>query len=148
MYELRTYQLHPGYGSVPRLVDTFAKGWVGVEGRQGGGGWRGVRAGKPSLDPLAPPPPAFYPCLYLPPFQLQLACLLPQPPCHLPLLPLAPAPPCHLPLLPAPSPSASLPSKVSSDPEGRLVLFGHTDVGTLNQVVELWRYPSAQACIR
>lgn len=26
MYELRTYQLHPGYGSVPKLIETFAKG--------------------------------------------------------------------------------------------------------------------------
>lgn len=28
MYELRQYQLHPGYGSVPKLVETFAKGSV------------------------------------------------------------------------------------------------------------------------
>jgi hypothetical protein len=26
IYELRSYQLHPGYGSVPKLVETFAKG--------------------------------------------------------------------------------------------------------------------------
>jgi len=25
---MRTYQLHPGYGSVPKLLETFAKGWV------------------------------------------------------------------------------------------------------------------------
>lgn len=37
-----------------------------------------------------------------------------------------------------------LPDKIKSDPEGSLVFFGHTDVGTLNNVVELWRYPSAQ----
>mmetsp|Transcript_32859 Transcript_32859/g.72584 ORF Transcript_32859/g.72584 Transcript_32859/m.72584 type:complete len:271 (-) Transcript_32859:35-847(-) len=67
IYEMRTYQLHPGYGSVPKLVEAFRKG---------------------------------------------------------------------------------LPDKVASDPEGRLVFFGYTDVGMLNNVVELWRYPSAQACIR
>lgn len=27
-YELRTYQLQPGYGSVPKLVEEFRKGWV------------------------------------------------------------------------------------------------------------------------
>lgn len=26
--------------------------------------------------------------------------------------------------------------------------FGYTDVGILNSVIELWRYPSAAACIR
>ncbi|KAG2489369.1 hypothetical protein HYH03_012199 [Edaphochlamys debaryana] len=67
VYEMRSYQLHPGYGSVPKLVEAF---------------------------------------------------------------------------------SAGLPAKVKADPEGRLVFFGHTDVGMLNNVVELWRYPSAQACIR
>ena len=41
-----------------------------------------------------------------------------------------------------------LPDKVAADPEGRLVFFGHTDVGMLNNVVELWRYPSAQSCIK
>lgn len=41
-----------------------------------------------------------------------------------------------------------LPDKVASDPDGKLVFFGHTDVGMLNNVVELWRYPSAQACIQ
>ena len=41
-----------------------------------------------------------------------------------------------------------LPDKVKVDTEGKLVFFGHTDVGMLNNVVELWRYPSAQACIR
>ena len=41
-----------------------------------------------------------------------------------------------------------LPDKVAADPEGRLVFFGHTDVAMLNNVVELWRYPSAQSCIK
>ncbi|KXZ48796.1 hypothetical protein GPECTOR_25g380 [Gonium pectorale] len=67
VYELRSYQLHPGYGSVPKLMEAF---------------------------------------------------------------------------------SAGLPSKVAADPDGKLVFFGYTDVGMLNNVVELWRYPSAQACIR
>ncbi|GFR52604.1 hypothetical protein Agub_g15202, partial [Astrephomene gubernaculifera] len=67
VYELRTYQLKPGYGSVPALVEAFSKG---------------------------------------------------------------------------------LPAKVAADPEGQLVFFGHTEVGMLNNVVELWRYPSAQACIQ
>jgi hypothetical protein len=26
MYELRQYQLHPGYGSVPKLIEAFKKG--------------------------------------------------------------------------------------------------------------------------
>jgi hypothetical protein len=26
IYELRNYQLHPGYGSVPKLLEAFAKG--------------------------------------------------------------------------------------------------------------------------
>jgi hypothetical protein len=42
----------------------------------------------------------------------------------------------------------SLPHKLAADKEGQLAMFGYTDVGTLNNVVELWRYPSAQACIR
>ncbi|KAG2444417.1 hypothetical protein HXX76_001170 [Chlamydomonas incerta] len=67
VYELRSYQLSPGYGSVPKLVEAF---------------------------------------------------------------------------------SAGLPHKVAVDPEGKLVFFGYTDVGMLNHVVELWRYPSAQACIQ
>eukprot|EP00200_Dunaliella_tertiolecta_P012987 CAMPEP_0202369310 /NCGR_PEP_ID=MMETSP1127-20130417/1172_1 /ASSEMBLY_ACC=CAM_ASM_000462 /TAXON_ID=3047 /ORGANISM="Dunaliella tertiolecta, Strain CCMP1320" /LENGTH=259 /DNA_ID=CAMNT_0048964931 /DNA_START=62 /DNA_END=841 /DNA_ORIENTATION=- len=68
MYEMRNYQLHPGYGSVPKLIDAFAKG---------------------------------------------------------------------------------LPAKLEADPgNGNLAFFGYVDVGTLNNVVELWRYESAQACIR
>ncbi len=41
-----------------------------------------------------------------------------------------------------------LPEKIAADPAGRLVFFGFTDIGVLNNVVELWRYPSAQASIR
>ncbi|KAG2447150.1 hypothetical protein HYH02_007896 [Chlamydomonas schloesseri] len=67
VYELRSYQLSPGYGSVPKLVEAF---------------------------------------------------------------------------------SAGLPHKVAADPDGKLVFFGYTDVGMLNHVMELWRYPSAQACIQ
>ncbi|KAF8071348.1 NIPSNAP3A [Scenedesmus sp. PABB004] len=67
VYELRQYQLHPGYGSVPKLLAAFADG---------------------------------------------------------------------------------LPDKVAADADGRLVAFAHSDVGVLNQVVELWRYPSAAGCIR
>lgn len=39
-----------------------------------------------------------------------------------------------------------LPHKVAADPSGQLVFFGFTEVGMLNSVVELWRYPSAQDC--
>lgn len=31
MYELRSYQLHPGYGSVPKLYEAFGKGYVDQE---------------------------------------------------------------------------------------------------------------------
>lgn len=42
-----------------------------------------------------------------------------------------------------------LPHKVQADPEhGKLVFFGWSDVGLLNNVVELWRYESAASCIR
>ena len=42
-----------------------------------------------------------------------------------------------------------VPSKIAADPEdGKLVYFGYTDVGQLNTVVELWRYPSTGACMR
>lgn len=51
--------------------------------------------------------------------------------------------------------TAGLPWKLAADPGpqgGRLALVGTSDVGTLNQVVELWRYPSAthliEACER
>lgn len=68
VYELRQYQLHPGYGSVPQLLKHFAHG---------------------------------------------------------------------------------LPSKLASDPgASMLVALAFTEVGTLNQVVELWRYASSQSCLR
>eukprot|EP00775_Hariotina_reticulata_P015155 gene15155-biopygen1975 len=92
VYEFRQYQLHPGYGSVPKLMAAFADG---------------------------------------------------------------------------------LPEKVAADREGLLVAFAHSDIGILNQqllllvlplvpllvllvlllplvlqVIELWRYPSAAACVR
>jgi hypothetical protein len=54
------------------------------------------------------------------------------------------ATPCIQPL----RPPHSLPDKIAADPEGRLVTFAYSDVGTLNSVIELWRYPSAAACIR
>ena len=66
IYELRTYQLHPGYDSVPKLVDYFVQG---------------------------------------------------------------------------------LPHKVAADSNSELAFFGFVDVGMLNTVIELWRYPSAQASI-
>jgi hypothetical protein len=37
---------------------------------------------------------------------------------------------------------------MSVDRDGQLVMLGHCDVGLGNNVVELWRYSSAQACIR
>jgi len=40
-----------------------------------------------------------------------------------------------------------LPSKVARDAHGKLVLFCYSDFGELNVVHELWRYPSAAACI-
>jgi hypothetical protein len=44
--------------------------------------------------------------------------------------------------------SAGLPSKVEADKHGRLVLYAFTDVGPLNNVIELWRYPSMQGSLR
>ena len=41
-----------------------------------------------------------------------------------------------------------LPEKVAADAEGKLVAFAHSEVGMLNNVIELWRYPSAAACVR
>ncbi|GAB4816440.1 hypothetical protein N2152v2_003486 [Parachlorella kessleri] len=38
-----------------------------------------------------------------------------------------------------------IPSKIEADNQGALVFFGYTEVGMLNSVLELWRYPSAQA---
>lgn len=37
---------------------------------------------------------------------------------------------------------------MAADRAGRLVFFGFTEVGVLNNLVELWRYPSAQASVR
>jgi hypothetical protein len=39
-----------------------------------------------------------------------------------------------------PSKLASDPGAASSDPKGRLVFMGYSDVGKLNQFVELWRW--------
>lgn len=66
MYEVREYLLHPGYGSVPKVLESFKQG---------------------------------------------------------------------------------LPHKVAKDTEGKLVFFGFTDVGLLNNVIEIWRYPSYQSCM-
>ena len=41
-----------------------------------------------------------------------------------------------------------LPEKISADRDGLLVLMAYTEVGLLNNVMELWRYPSAAACIK
>lgn len=38
-------------------------------------------------------------------------------------------------------------SKVRADPNGELKFFGYIEFGTLNKVIELWKYPSAQACL-
>lgn len=70
LFELRQYQLHPGYGSVPKLIEAFSKG-----------------------------------------IYHKIAA-------------------------------------ADAQEQGSLVYFGHSDVGLLNTVIELWRYPSAAACIR
>jgi hypothetical protein len=62
-------------------------------------------------------------------------------------------PPLRQPKPPPPTPTPTptpqrLPDKIAADRDGRLVAFAHSDVGMLNNVVELWRYPSAAACIR
>lgn len=41
-----------------------------------------------------------------------------------------------------------LPEKVAADRDGLLVAFAYSEIGVLNNVVELWRYPSAAACLR
>ena len=38
-------------------------------------------------------------------------------------------------------------SKLHADKEGELSFFGYTELGQLNRVIEIWRYPSAQACL-
>jgi hypothetical protein len=40
-----------------------------------------------------------------------------------------------------------LPAKVEADKVGGLAFLGFSVVGVQNVVLELWRYPSAQACI-
>ena len=46
----------------------------------------------------------------------------------------------------------AIPSKVAAAAQQginqELSFFGHTDVGYLNTVIEIWRYPTAQECIR
>lgn len=44
--------------------------------------------------------------------------------------------------------AAGLPSKVQADTHGQLVLYAFTDVGQLNNVIELWRFPSMQGSLR
>ena len=39
-------------------------------------------------------------------------------------------------------------SKVAADVNGKLAFFGYSEFGVLNKVVEVWRYPSAEACIQ
>lgn len=41
-----------------------------------------------------------------------------------------------------------LPHKVAADSNSKLVFFGYIDVGMLNSVVELWRYPSLPASVK
>lgn len=37
---------------------------------------------------------------------------------------------------------------MEADKHGKLVLYAFTDVGPLNNVIELWRYPSMQGSLR
>lgn len=37
---------------------------------------------------------------------------------------------------------------MAASPGTELVFFGFTDVGMLNNVIEIWQYESAQACIQ
>jgi len=41
-----------------------------------------------------------------------------------------------------------LPHKVAADPASDLAFFGFVEAGRLNEVVELWRYPSAEASMQ
>ena len=41
-----------------------------------------------------------------------------------------------------------LPHKIAADPASELAFFGSVEAGRLNEVVELWRYPSAEASMR
>jgi hypothetical protein len=43
--------------------------------------------------------------------------------------------------------SSGLPSKVEADKKGQLVLYASSDVGVLNNVIEIWRYPSFQGSL-
>lgn len=38
-------------------------------------------------------------------------------------------------------------SKMRADAAGELAFFGYTELGVLNRVIEIWRYPDAQACL-
>jgi NIPSNAP len=40
-----------------------------------------------------------------------------------------------------------LPHKLAADSVGKPVMFCYTEIGTLNTVMELWRYPNSQACV-
>lgn len=40
-----------------------------------------------------------------------------------------------------------IPEKMAVSPDTELVFFGFTDIGMLNNVIEIWRYPSAAACM-
>jgi len=41
-----------------------------------------------------------------------------------------------------------VPHKIAADTVSELAFFGFVDVGRLNKVIELWRYPSAEASMR
>ena len=40
-----------------------------------------------------------------------------------------------------------IPEKMAVSPDTELIFFGFTDIGMLNNVIEVWRYPSAAACM-
>jgi len=42
----------------------------------------------------------------------------------------------------------SLQARIAADKDGQLVAFASSEFGVLNTVVEIWRYPSAAACLR
>ena len=87
-------------------------------------------------------PSSSVPAHACPPSQSPISFVLPvslNPQPHSSFLSLSTPPPPNL------APREGLPQKIKADTEGgRLVFFGHTDIGMLNNVVELWRYPSAQ----
>mmetsp|Transcript_28337 Transcript_28337/g.47546 ORF Transcript_28337/g.47546 Transcript_28337/m.47546 type:complete len:268 (+) Transcript_28337:75-878(+) len=43
--------------------------------------------------------------------------------------------------------ASGLPSKVEADKKGQLVMYASSDVGVLNNVIEIWRYPSFQGSL-